>query len=275
MKSILVTVYSFAFLFGCGGEIGLLENEQYYEEGNSAAEAAVLIACNNTSACPAGSVCMSGLCSVVCNTDSVCPAGSVCMAGLCTDVCNTNSECPAGSVCMDGLCTDACSTNSECPAGSVCMNQLCTAVCSTNSECPAGSVCMDGLCTDACTTNSECPAGSVCMAGLCTDACTTNSDCPAGSVCMNSVCNDDFYATAWFDRDNPSGAGDYEGYQSVSPSPCQPGYSYFQTQRACVSGTCSNDIIHTYSTGGIYCLQAENSYGCGDWKVQFVCVANY
>jgi len=78
--------------------------------------------------------------------------------------------------------------------------------------------------------------------------------------------------TAWLDRDDPSGSGDYEGYTQHG-SPCPSGTHYVSTNIACVSGSCSDDPLTYYSTGGIACVNSSSNY-CGDWKVQFVCGAD-
>lgn len=97
----------------------------------------------------------------------------------------------------------------------------------------------------------------------------TGVTAPEQQFCyMAGICSPQ-QTTGWLDRDDPSGSGDYEGYTQHG-SPCPSGTSYVSTNIACVSGSCSDDTLTYYSSGGIACVNSSTN-SCGDWKVQFVC----
>lgn len=65
-------------------------------------------ACSTTSACPAGQVCLGGVCqaSATCDSSTACAAGQVCIGGLCqaSASCGSSAACAAGQVCIGGFC---------------------------------------------------------------------------------------------------------------------------------------------------------------------------
>jgi hypothetical protein len=60
-----------------------------------------------------------------------------------------------------------------------------------------------------------------------------------------------------------------------SGSPCPAGTSLVRTEKACVSGTGSDDVLATRRSGGIACVNANqegtSSGYVGDWMVRILC----
>ncbi|XP_028409446.1 cartilage intermediate layer protein 2-like [Dendronephthya gigantea] len=84
------------------------------------------------------------------------------------------------------------------------------------------------------------------------------------------------YWTGWLDRDNPSGTGDWETYNSFKPRPCRAGYRP-------LGANCR--VKHTYqpwyaanqnialqcTSGGFVCKNSDNTQYCKDYEIQFRC----
>jgi hypothetical protein len=83
-------------------------------------------ACNASSDCTEGRVCVNSVCTPPCDSVS-CGAGFVCAAGVCEPAppCEADADCPADQKCAAGKCVPAaCVSNNDCPGG-VCANGAC------------------------------------------------------------------------------------------------------------------------------------------------------
>ena len=130
-------------------------------------------ACNNTSDCNSGLVCVNTLGVTGTNRTGVCKVafGGVCVA---------TSDCSAGQSCINGVCTMNLGTNGQvcpCAVGFTCVGNVCRAIvgqpCMNNSDCSTG-VCLNNVCM---------PAGMTGMTGCFTSDFTrdTNSRCTDSS----------------------------------------------------------------------------------------------
>jgi hypothetical protein len=146
-------------------------------------------ACGN--ACPAGSVCSMGQCSLSCQQ------GLTNCNGKCSDLQQDDANCGAcgtacgaGTVCSGGTCV------ATCGAGLALCNGACTNLSTSNQNCGAcgnacgaGSACQGGVC------QIICPVGQTNCNGTCVDLQTNAQNCGAcgvacgsGQVCSAGTC---------------------------------------------------------------------------------------
>jgi hypothetical protein len=126
------------------------------------------MSCSGNSGCPAGTVCIGGMCKQdiggSCMTDSDCAKGA-CSANVCKKT--NGAACGASAECASGLCS-----------GGVCAMPLCGGPgqgCCGGNTCATGSLCNTmGVCVacggvgQSCCGGNTCAAGGVCAGGTCT-----------------------------------------------------------------------------------------------------------
>ncbi len=129
---------------------------------------------------PAG-YCVDALCAAV-----TCPAGQVCVNGLCNAPC-LGVKCPFGQTCINNSCIDLCAgvvcDPSEVCTSGVCIGRCDCAPCGLGKECNA----MSGSCVPSGCGNVTCDAGKHCKDGACVDNCDAVA-CPANQVCQMGNC---------------------------------------------------------------------------------------
>ncbi|XP_033112708.1 cartilage intermediate layer protein 1-like [Anneissia japonica] len=81
--------------------------------------------------------------------------------------------------------------------------------------------------------------------------------------------------TPWYDRDNPSGTGDWESVGSLlteNPSTmCQKPVAIECQTTAGQPYTSTDDTVSCCPSAGLVCKQAENGNSCADYRVRFLC----
>ncbi|XP_033116938.1 uncharacterized protein LOC117116913 isoform X1 [Anneissia japonica] len=81
--------------------------------------------------------------------------------------------------------------------------------------------------------------------------------------------------TPWYDRDNPSGTGDWETVSNLlSEHPATMCAKPIGIECQTTAGqpyTSTNDTVTCYPSNGLVCEQAENGYSCADYRVRFLC----
>ncbi|XP_043080249.1 uncharacterized protein si:dkey-205h13.2 [Puntigrus tetrazona] len=86
--------------------------------------------------------------------------------------------------------------------------------------------------------------------------------------------------TPWFDRDNPSGPGDYETLSlTLVTYPLQVCAQPIAIEVATISGTpalpTGNNFLVYDPTQGFVCVNAQQNGGCQDYKVRFTCPVSF
>ena len=177
-------------------------------------------ACQRTSECESGEICVDGYCQPVDCTDNTCPPGHQCGANnLCEQkTCSGEADCPTGFICVDGRCEDSyCGADGQCPTDYVCVDKVCQLIdCSGGQSCPDGYTCVDGSCAEIeCLDDRYCRrSGGICVDGKCvTVDCTEDSDCGDGYQCVDNECY-------------------------LLPSFCDPDGSDCASDEVCVDGQC-------------------------------------
>lgn len=152
--------------------------------------------CGNVT-CPQGQTCQNGQCGGdrSCKYDSDCPAGAICISGVCKPVNCYTQPCPTGKVCLKGTCEDDPCAGKNCQSDEFCSpvkGGTCEKVCPT---CASGEICVDGKCeTDPCD-GKQCAPGESCQNGTCVaDPCQQTGGpqlCRHQRVCKQDGCADD------------------------------------------------------------------------------------
>ncbi|KAK7882740.1 hypothetical protein WMY93_028914 [Mugilogobius chulae] len=158
-----------------------------------------------------------------------------------------------------------------------------------------GVICTDPLQIEALTTSGQ-PVSStgdvINKSDTLTGFICKNSDQPGGRLCsdykVRFMCPPRFCAsppncwTPWFDRDDPTGSGDWESLlylQNENPGKICPRPLQIQaltTSNLPVSST--GDVIEKYDTlTGFICKNSDQPGGrlCSDYKVRFMCPARF
>lgn len=134
-----------------------------------------------------------------CSEQTACPFGSICVSGTCQEqVCATSDQCAIEQYCTaDHRCSTGCQADTDCKYGfrcdtetSTCTEKECT---NSRTDCEFGQFCnVSGECYDAsgyycrsCTDDAECGGGgNVCYGDYCAVSCETDKDCPNGYDCL-------------------------------------------------------------------------------------------
>jgi hypothetical protein len=235
-------------------------------------------------------MCVMGQCggnNIPCMTDAECPAGTLCVNGVCygqtctmetcngiDDDCNGSIDdgagayCADGTVCINGMCSGnpiMCGPGTQCPAG-----QVCSAMgwCVPGGCMNAPEVCngidddCDGIVDEATPGTTLCPNGGQCTMGICIGdpvPCGPMTPCPAGQVCTaNGVCVSGCMATQEVcngiddDCDGnvdeptagatlcPNGGQCFMGQCFGTPTPCGPMVPCPMGQVCTPNGVCVN-----------------------------------
>jgi hypothetical protein len=221
--------------------------------------------CGPTSACPAGSTCLtfedaSALCVAVCSTPADCRMGYVCASGACLPDCRFGWSCGTALVCdpSSGACVapaaapgpigSACTLNAQCASG----------LCTPEAGATGSTGWTGGYCTQSCAGGVGCPTGSTCVtfadgAAYCSASCTAVTECRPGYACATGACLPDCRL----------------GWSCGSELACDPGTgacvypqgpigSACTLNAQCASGLCTPETGATGSTGwtGGYCTQS-------------------
>lgn len=148
-------------------------------------------ACNRK--CPAGNVCVNGVCKLTCQT------GSVNCNGVCVELRLSNQHCGAcGNVCNPGeICDGRGSCELTCRVGQVKCGHYCVDLRVSNQHCGAcGNVCNPGeICDGTGNCALTCKAGQVLCGTACVDLKQSNQHCGVcgnacgeGTVCYGGRC---------------------------------------------------------------------------------------
>jgi hypothetical protein len=205
------------------------------------------ITCRNVLDCPAGLLCLNGICrvgggggdaSTPCSDASPCPGGQVCTDGRCVSAdggstgCSCAPEDPCTAVtpgCADGGCAR---TGSECLASGDCEDgEPCTVDRCVCGYCEVEASADEGCCV----TSAECDDGAACTIDTCVfnrcrhegapGCCARDADCDDLDPCTVDLCRDETCAH------EPLGGG-----CCTSDRECDDGE--WCTKDACVGGRC-------------------------------------
>ncbi|XP_019631664.1 PREDICTED: uncharacterized protein LOC109475460 [Branchiostoma belcheri] len=201
----------------------------------------------------------------------LCPAGTECVANYCGG-CNAEciatepSPCPDGEELVECL-VDPC-TYTKCAKGTTCVSNYCggcNAECEPTS-CPDGSELVQCF-ADPCET-VRCAEGFTCLSNYC-------GGCNAKCVPKPAKCTS---WTDWFDRDNPTGTGDWEtltDLQNENPGRICDSPTGIQAR---VIGTgqdasTTGEYFAFYDpVNGFVCRKEDQKDGvCLDYEVRFCC----
>nr|XP_028596855.1 uncharacterized protein LOC114602603 isoform X1 [Podarcis muralis] len=99
-------------------------------------------------------------------------------------------------------------------------------------------------------------------------------------TCPSNFCSASTCTTRWFDRDDPSGVGDFETLadlrreypMDICPEPIG---IEAQTMEG-IPASSTGQIFHPFNTKeGFACVNKEQKYSCLDYKVRFTCPSNF
>jgi hypothetical protein len=220
------------------------------------------MSCSGNSGCPAGTVCIGGMCKQdiggSCMTDSDCAKGA-CSANVCKKTngaaCGASAECASG-LCSGGVCTTTpptCGGATGCPNGTICIGGLCKqdigGSCMTDSDCAKGG-CSANVCRKAngaaCGASVECASG-LCSGGVCTTTtpptCGGATGCPNGTICVGGMCKQDAGGSCMTDSDCAKGACSANVCKKTNGAACG-------ASAECASGLCSGGVCAMPLCGG-------------------------
>jgi len=221
-------------------------------------------ACNSSSDCATGHVCIEGFCRLPGTCSPDCAPGQVCIDDTCRTpwpaFCTGSGDCTSAEVCIEGFCRLPGTCSPDCAPGQVCIDDTCRtpwpALCTGSGDCAPAEVCVEGFCRLPGTCSPACSPEKACVNGACRPImCNDSVECAANQVCIEGfcrlqetcspactgieVCIDDICRTPW---PTPcTGNGDcasaevcVEGLCRL-PGTCSPACS---PEKACVNNTC-------------------------------------